>query len=147
MKRVIPFLLFLSGIACASGYLMSKLTGIGKIGITLMHREYQFLKIWWEGAIAVFLGLLILFLIHSVFYKIVPFLLAKFLDLVLLAAAIYSLYFTYTDFHVDVSHRLLGEHFHLGAYLFFVGWILICFFFLFKSKPKKALKDLGNKAA
>ena len=61
MKRVIPFLLFLSGIACASGYLMSKLTGIGKIGITLMHREYQFLKIWWEGAIAVFLGLLILF--------------------------------------------------------------------------------------
>ncbi len=147
MKRVIPFLLFLSGIACASGYLMSKLTGIGKIGITLMHREYQFLKIWWEGAIAVFLGLSVLFLLNSLFYKIFPYILAKFLDLVLLATAIYSLYVTYTDFHLDVSHRLLGERFHLGTYLFFVGWILICFFFLFKSKPQKALKDLGKKAA
>ncbi len=44
-----------------------------------------------------------------------------------------GLYFTYQDFRTDLSHRLLGERFHLGAYLFWLGAILVAIFYLFKS--------------
>ena len=48
-----------------------------------------------------------------------------------------GLYFTYQDFRTDLSHRLLGERFHLGAYLFWLGAIMIAIFYLFKNNSYK----------
>ena len=39
--------------------------------------------------------------------------------------ALVGLYFTYNDFRHTLSHRWLGERFHLGAYLFWIVWIAI----------------------
>lgn len=49
-----------------------------------------------------------------------------------------GLYFTYNDFRTDLSHRLLGERFHLGAYLFWLGAILVAVFYLFKTSYHQA---------
>ena len=39
--------------------------------------------------------------------------------------ALIGLYFSYNDFRHTLSHRWLGERFHLGAYLFWIVWIAI----------------------
>ena len=134
MKRTIPFLFLLAGLSAVSGLLMSKASWIGRVGISLFHKEYNLLKVWWEGGLAVFIFLLALFILQSLIENKLPFWLAKFLHFILLVAALGAAYLTYDDFTTDISHRLLGQRFHLGFYLVCAGWILICIFFIFKHR-------------
>ena len=54
-------LIFLLAIlSTVSGYLLSKASLVGRIGINLFYKEYKFLKVWWQGALVVFIVLLIL---------------------------------------------------------------------------------------
>ena len=48
--------------------------------------------------------------------------------------AVAGLYFSYHDFRNTLSHKLLGEGFHLGVYLFWLGWIGISIGLLFTAK-------------
>jgi hypothetical protein len=59
---------------------------------------------------------------------------AVILHILVLLIALAGLYFTYVDFREVLEHRLLGERFHLGAYLSWLGWIAISLFFLVKRK-------------
>ena len=129
------FFIFLLALSSAvSGYLLSKASWVGRVGMTFFYKEYNFMKVWWQGAIAVFIGLLILFALHSLFQKKLPTSLARILHFAMLVLAVTGLYFTYDDFTHDFSHKILGHSFHYGFYLVWADWILMCLFFMFKKK-------------
>lgn len=134
-KRVLPFLLLLAALAAVSGFMMSHMSWIGKVGINLMHKEYKFLKVWWQGGVVVYGALLLFFMIQYFLQKQLPFVVAKMLHVLFLLAAIGGLYYTFSDFSNDFTHRLLRDVFHMGAYLFWVGWMLISIFFISIKRP------------
>jgi len=121
-----------------AGYLLSNITWIGQVGISLFYDQYQFLKVWWQAAMVVFGMLLILYLLQSAIDKILTPFSAKLIHIILILGACLGLYFSYQDFRQNLSHRLLGERFHLGVYLFWLGWICISIYFLLKKKNAKA---------
>jgi hypothetical protein len=135
MKRTVPFILFLIGLSIVSGVLLSKASLVGRTGINLFYKEYKFLKIWWQGALFIFTSLLLLLLLQGLVQKIASKRMAKLVHISSIALAFIGLYFTYNDFRHTLSHRLLGERFHLGGYLFLFGWLAISFFYLLKKQP------------
>lgn len=143
MKRNPGLILFLAVISVISGYLMSKASFIGKAGMSLFYREYNFLKTWWKGGLLVFISLLLLFIIQGFIQKKCEARKARTIQMLACIFAIVGLYFTYSDFRHTLSHRLLGERFHLGAYLFWFGWVIIsCFYLLQPGKNQAPDKEL-----
>lgn len=137
---IILFILFTSNI---SGYLMSKASLIGKAGMSLFYREYNFLKTWWKGALLVFTALIILYIIQGIIQRKYPPAKAKAIYIITCFISVTGLYLTYNDFRHTLSHRLLGERFHLGVYLFWLGWLGISFFYLTNLKPEATI--INNK--
>ena len=128
------FLLCLSFFSLIAGYLLSSISFVGKIGIGLFHSEYQFLKTWWKGSLLVFSAWIILWIIHVLLKKrLAPSrnILACVVSLII---ALSGLYFSFYDFRHTLSHRWLGERFHLGVYLFWLGWVGILIFEYQKKK-------------
>ena len=134
VRKSTLLLLLLAGLSVLSGYLLSRASWVGRTGISLFYKQYRFLKVWWQGALAVFAVWLLLYLLHRTVEKRAdrP---AKIFHVFAVAVALIGFWLTYSDFRNDVSHRLLGERFHLGAYLFWAGWIIIALFFLSIRKP------------
>lgn len=147
MKRTILFLLLLAGIAAASGFMMSHMSWIGRVGINLVHKEYKFLKVWWQGAAVVYAAFLVLFFIQWLLQKMLPWTLAKIVHVLLLGFAGYGLFLTFNDFSDDFTHRLLKGVFHMGAYLFWVGWMLISIFFIAERRTAIIVADKTETAA
>lgn len=134
MKRKSLFIVLLAFLSCASGYLMSKASWISRVGITFFYKEFNFLKIRWQGAMAVFLVLMVLFLIHHLLQQKLSAIAARALHILILFIAAACLYYTYDDYASNLSHRLVGWHFYYGLYVFWMGWILICLFFILERK-------------
>lgn len=135
MRKSTSFiLLLLAALAALSGYLLSKASLVGKAGITLVYKEYSFLKVWWQGALAVFSAWLLLFLIQGAISRRAKGGNAALAHTVAMVLAGIGLFFTYQDFRHNLSHRLLGERFHIGGYLFWIGWMIISLFYLFRGK-------------
>lgn len=130
MKRTAFFITILLLLAVISGYLLSKASFVGKAGIDLFYEEYSFLKVWWQGGLLVFLCWILLFSGQATVQKRAERNTANAVHVFFVVLALAGLYFTYNDFRHTLSHRLLGERFHLGAYLFWIGWMLISLFFL-----------------
>ena len=130
MKRNPALILLLAVLSVISGYLLSKASFVGKVGMSLFYREYLFLKTWWKGGLLVFVLLLLVFALHRFIQKKFGTGKARTLYILACIVAIAGLYFTYNDFRHTLSHRLLGERFHLGAYLFWFGWMAISCFHL-----------------
>ena len=107
--------------------------------MTFFYKEYNFMKVWWQGAAAVFIFFLLAFLLQSLLSKRLPDVAARLVQLLLLAVAAAALYFTYDDFTTNMSHKLLGHRFHYGFYLVWCGWILICLFFIFRRRRPKII--------
>ncbi|MBD0374839.1 MAG: cytochrome d ubiquinol oxidase subunit II [Flavisolibacter sp.] len=135
--RPASFIFVLALLSAVSGYLLSRASLVGRVGIRLYYQQYKFLKVWWQGALVVFGIFLVLYFILSwVHRKKSSALLIT--AMLILFGAIAGLFFTYQDFRNDLSHRFLGERFHLGAYLFWVGCMLISLYFLFIKRRGKA---------
>lgn len=135
-KRFTYLVVVLAILSLVSGILLSKASLIGRTGINLFYKEYKFLKVWWQGALVVFVVLLLLAILQGIAERKLYHKKAKVVQLGCLLAAVAGMYFTYLDFRHTTTHRLLGERFHLGGYLFWIGWIIICCFYLFqKQKP------------
>lgn len=134
MKRNFSLIVFLALLSCVSGYMMSKGSWIGKIGMGIFYKQYLFLKIWWQGAIAVFTLLLLLFIMHFALQRVLSAAAGRISNIIALLVAIGGLYINYSQFRTDFSYRLMGERFHIGFYLFWLGWIFICLSFLFRKK-------------
>ncbi|MEJ7736178.1 MAG: cytochrome d ubiquinol oxidase subunit II [Chitinophagaceae bacterium] len=131
MKGNAALITFIAVLSVISGYLMSKASFIGKAGMSLFYREYNFLKTWWKGGLLIFLSLLLLYGIHRFIQNRYYPGKAKTMHILSCILAMIGLYFTYNDFRHTLSHRLLGERFHLGAYLFWIGWVVIsCYYYL-----------------
>jgi hydrogenase-4 membrane subunit HyfE len=55
---------------------------------------------------------------------------------VFILLALVGLYFTYSDFQHTTTHRWLKERFHIGAYLFWLGWIIISVFCMIQKRKR-----------
>ena len=141
MKPAILLATILFFLSCISGYLLSKASLVGRTGINLFYKEYKFLKTPWQGALLVFLILILLMFLQGMAQRKFAIKMARALQLILLFAAIAGLYFTYLDFREVLSHKLLGERFHIGAYLFWIGWMIISLFYLFQ-KPNRIFEEV-----
>lgn len=134
LKRLSLLVIALAAMACLSGYLMSKASFIGRLGMTYVYREYRFLKTWWKGALAVFIVWIILFAIQAIVEKKLPKAKATIVHVIFILLALVGLHFTYSDFQHTTSHRWLKEKFHIGAYLFWLGWIIISVYSIVQKK-------------
>ncbi len=130
MKRSGVLILLLSAVSVISGYMMSKASWLGRMGISLFYKQYSFLKHWWKGAILVFGVLMLLYLLHSVVQKKLSKGSAAAVHIFALAAALTGLYLSYDDFRNTLAHRWMGERFHLGVYLLWIGWMIISVYML-----------------
>lgn len=128
-------------LSCISGYLLSKASLVGKTGINLFYKEYKFLKTPWQGALLVFIVLILLLFLQGMVQKRLGIKTARAIQFFLLLVAIAGLYFTYLDFREVLSHKLLGERFHIGAYLFWIGWMIVSLFYLFQ-KPNRIFEEV-----
>ncbi len=133
-RKPLFFISILLTLSCISGYLLSKASLIGRTGINLFYKQYKFLKVWWQGALLVFIVLMFLLYFHGLIQKKTSARMSKIIHIILLLVAIAGLYFTFLNFREVLSHRLLGERFHIGAYLFWVSWIMICVFYMVQKK-------------
>lgn len=138
MRRTGLFILILVLLSALSGFLLSKASLTGKVGISLFYQEYGFLKIWWQGALVIFSVLMVLLLLQAMAEKKLATQKAFLLHIIMILLAIGGFYFTWYDFRHTATHRLLGARFHTGAYLFWLGWILISVFYLTKKKIQPA---------
>jgi CDP-diglyceride synthetase len=132
VKKIIPLILVLAGISLLSGILMSKPSFIGRVGIQFFYAEYRFLRTWWQGGLTVFAVLLVITLLQAFARKKLTEGKGRLLLVLMILLALLGLYFTWYDFRHTTTHRWLGEGFHVGAYLFWIGWILSSCYFLFQ---------------
>lgn len=138
-KRSSFIILLLTGLAILSGFLLSKASLVGKTGISIFYRQYKFLKIWWQGALVVFIAWILLFILQGWIERKYPIRTSRLIHISAIILAAVGLFFTYQDFRNTLSHRLLGERFHIGAYLFWLGWMIISLFYLTNPKASKVL--------
>ncbi len=122
-KRDTITFLVLTFFSIIAGYLLSAISWVGRIGIGLFYHEYKFLKVWWKGALIVFVVWMIVWLVQSVLRKKLTSSARNLMHSIFLMIAIAGLYFSFSDFRHTISHRWLGERFHLGVYLFWIVWI------------------------
>lgn len=143
MKRKLVFVFALALFALLDGYLLSAISFFGKAGISLFYTQYNFLKIWWKGALLVFIIWIFLFVVQNALSKKLSKATSNNLFAVSSLLAIIGMYFSYADFRNSLSHRWLGERFHLGVYLFWLGWIAISVYLLLEKN--RALESIIKK--
>ena len=139
-KRISLLIVFLVALASLCGYLMSKASFIGRLGMTYVYKEYRFLKTWWQGALTVFVVWIVLLIIQTIVEKKLSKAIATAVHVVFILLALVGLYFTYLDFQHTTSHRWLKEKFHIGAYLFWLGWVVISAFCIVQNR-KNIIKE------
>ena len=142
-KRISFLVIFLVALASLSGYLMSKSSFIGRLGMTYVYKEYRFLKTWWQGALAVFVVWMVVLVIQIIVEKKLSKTNATIVHVGFILLALAGLYFTYADFQNTTSHRWLKEKFHIGAYLFWLGWVTISAFCIVQ-ESSEILKEKSN---
>lgn len=128
-KKIISLNAVLIPLAVIAGWTLSKATVIGKVGIHFLHREYLFLNSWWKGALLVWGVWVVLEIIQYRIWKRYPGNINLAVQATFIILAVLGLYFTYLDFRT-FSHGLLGGRFHIGGYLFWIGWCIISIFFI-----------------
>ena len=136
MKRIAWLVFLMIALSAFSGYLLSRASLVGKIGISMFYEEYRFLKIWWQGALVVFTALSIILLIHELAHRKLSYQQAMMVHIIMAVFALAGILFTFYDFTHTTTHKILGPKFHVGAYLFWSGWILISLFYLLKKNPQ-----------
>ncbi|MDI3320137.1 cytochrome d ubiquinol oxidase subunit II [Pinibacter soli] len=141
MKRLLPLSVFLAALSLMAGFLLSRMSFVGRIGISLFYKEYTFMKTWWKGTLVIFMVLFLLMLLQDAIDRKLVKKRANSYHLLALTAAAVGMYFTYRDFQYYYMHRWLKEKFHLGGYLFWIGWIGISLFFLFGKQEKPSANE------
>lgn len=134
MKRNITYLILLSFLSFVSGYLLSKLSMTGKFGINLLYKQYKFLKNPLKGSTLILSLYLILFLLLYFVYKRWTNNNPNKISILILLLGIIGALLTYYDFVHTLAHKILGQSFHFGAYVFWLGWISIPVYYLANRK-------------
>jgi len=128
-KKLITLNAILVFLAIIAGWTLSKATLVGKVGIHVLHREYLFLNSWWKGALLIWGIWVVLEIIQYQLWKRYRWNINLTVQSSSIFLAILGMYFTYLDFKT-FSHGMLGDRFHIGGYLFWIGWCIISIFFI-----------------
>ena len=138
IKPIAALIALLTVVSAIAGYMFSKISWIGRIGINMFYNNYAFFKTWWKGALLVYIILLTLLFVQGMIQKYTTIKTSVIVHIISLVIAVAGIYFTYQDFRHTLSHKLAGERFHLGAYCFWAGWIAISIYFLKRKKVEPA---------
>lgn len=134
LKKQLAILLAAQALLCLlSSYLISKISLIGKIGIAVFYKEYKWLRSGWKTFLFLFIAQLLVIGILYLLHRKRPKKTTVYTSVGILLLAVVGLWFTYNDFLHTYSHRLLKERFHMGFYIFWLGMIGTCVFFLVAS--------------
>lgn len=114
-----------------AGYLISKMSLIGRLGIDFFYSEYKVFKSAWKTALLLFVIQMVLLFVQWIVNKRYDRKIANIVSSILLIVALLGLFATYNDFQNTLSHKLLKEKFHLGFYIFWLGWISTSLYFMF----------------
>lgn len=142
-KNITILALIQLSLAFVSALLISNMSTLGRIGITLVKREYLIFKTPWKTALAIFAVQLFLILLLTLFKKFASSKVSHIISFVFLIIGIIGAYYTYVDF-TTTSHKQMKFYFHLGFYLFWFNWILSCIYFFFLEGKKKSTVDSSN---
>ncbi|SEN69193.1 hypothetical protein SAMN05216436_12016 [bacterium A37T11] len=138
------FLILIQALFSAlSGYLFSKMSFVGRVGISVAFREYGVLKVWWQTAIILFVIQLMLITMLFIFRKLTGRIITRLVAFGFLLIGLLGAYFTYQDF-TSTSHKLMRFYFHLGGYLFWAAWAVTCVWFLFTAKGAAVAPGTDN---
>ena len=144
MKSKTILILIQSSLSLISGILVSKMSFLGKVGISLIYREYSILKVWWQAAIMFFIIQLIVILILSLIKHFYNAKTASLVAIGLFILGLFGVYLTYIDF-TETMHKMLKTSFHAGFYLFWIGFFVTCAYFMnFKPNKKTTNKNSDN---
>ena len=142
MKRNYPLLLFiLLCLSILSGSLTAGMSFVGHFGISFFYKQFSFLKSWWQSAL-VCLGVILLVTLLLFFIdKALKGLTRKTVLILFFLLFLAGLYITYNDFRTDLTHRWLGERFHLGIYLYWIGCCISSLFFALTAEKKNVIAN------
>ncbi|MGV3763023.1 hypothetical protein [Parapedobacter sp.] len=148
MKGISTLIAIQALLSTISGVLLSQMSFIGKVGISVMYREYGLFKIWWKTAILLFIIQLALLLVLWLVKRLLGRRLAFTAFLLFLLFGLVGAYFTYLDF-TTTTHRVMKVNFHAGVYLFWGTWVLACIYFMAvplkkRQRPDAALAESGD---
>ncbi|MBE7174116.1 MAG: hypothetical protein INR73_26310 [Williamsia sp.] len=130
MKKGSGFVIFLAALSIVAGYLLSKVSIVGRMGMKIFYKEYLFLRSWWKDTLLLFVVLIILFALHGYIRQKLPKNRSNKIFIISCVLAIAGLYVCYDDFRHTISHHLLGERFHIGVYLFWIGWMATSLYYI-----------------
>ncbi|UUV20547.1 hypothetical protein [Paenimyroides aestuarii] len=131
-------------ISLVAGILLSKMSIIGRIGVSTVYTEYAFMKHWYKGFAAVFVIQLLLIAILWIVKRTTTFKNFSIVNLVFIILGLIGLIYTFYDF-TSTSHQYMNSQFHAGGYLFWAGWFVTCIFFFFaRVKPKPAVTPINT---
>ncbi len=130
MKRLSLLVLFEIIISLIAGILMSQMSWIGRMGINFIRTEYKIFKSWWKTALAILAIQLVLILLQWIIKRTCKLSTSRIIFLFFLLVGIAGLGYTFYDFSSVYEHRIMKEKFHLGGYLFWIGWIASNLYFL-----------------
>lgn len=136
MKNLSILTLIQAVMSLISAVLISKMSFIGKIGVSTYYSQYAVFKTWWKTAIILFIVQLVLILFLQTFRTKVSPNFARVLAILLTIIGAVGFYFTYVDF-TTTSHKVMKFSFHLGFYLFWVAWFISCGYFLLAKEVKQ----------
>ncbi|WP_190277294.1 hypothetical protein [Taibaiella lutea] len=145
--KLSPYIFLLQAVlSVISGFLISKMSWIGRIGVTWFMPQYKVFKSWWQTAIILFVVQVIVLIIQWMVKRKASRKAAFVTILVFLLIGIAGLYFTYNDFQSTFTHKLMKEKFHLGFYLFWLSWVIGSLYVLATKKniPEENKKTLNT---
>lgn len=135
-NKWIILILIQAVISLVAGILLSKMSLVGRIGVSTVYTEYGFMKDWYKGFAAVFIVQLLLIAILWAVKRTTTYKNFSLVNLIFVIIGLIGLLYTFYDF-TSTSHKYMNGQFHSGGYLFWAGWFITCIFFFFaRVKPK-----------
>lgn len=142
MKRNYLLLVFiLIFLSLLSGNLTAGVSLVGKIGISFFYKQFSFFQSWWQSSLVCLALMLVVGAILYFIDRSTNGLKRKIVLIACFLIFLAGLYFTFSDFRTDLTHRWLGERFHVGVYLYWIGFGIISLFFALTEKKKIIVSD------
>lgn len=130
-------------VSLVSGILLSKMSLIGRIGVSTVYTQYGFLKHWYKGFAAVLIVQLLLIAILWIVKRLTTYKNFSIVNLIFIIVGLLGLLYTYYDF-TSTSHKYMNNQFHWGGYIVWIGWFISCLFFFFaRVKPKPIAVEMS----
>lgn len=142
MKRNYLLLVFiLVFLSLLSGNLTAGVSLVGKIGISFFYKQFSFFQSWWQSSLVCLALMLVVGAILYFIDRSTNGLKRKIVLIACFLIFLAGLYLTFRDFRTDLTHRWLGERFHVGVYLYWIGFGIISLFFALTEKKKIIVSD------